>query len=107
MLHLTNSAADKIREMAVEHQANDAGIRVMVVGGGCSGLSYDMDFETEARDGDEVFESEGVKLYVDPMSIAYLDGTKIDYVQTFKFSGFHFENPNSSKSCGCGSSFAV
>ena len=51
-----------------------------------------MDFETEARDGDEVFESEGVKLYVDPMSIAYLDGTKIDYVQTFKFSGFHFEN---------------
>ena len=107
MLHLTTAAADKIRDMAVEHDSSDAGIRVMVVGGGCSGLSYDMDFETETREGDEVFESEGVKLYVDPMSIAYLDGTKIDYVQTFKFSGFHFENPNSSKSCGCGSSFAV
>ena len=107
MLHLTTAAADKIRDMAVEHDSSDAGIRVMVVGGGCSGLSYDMDFETETREGDEVFESEGVKLYVDPMSIAYLDGTKIDYVQTFKFSGFHFENPNFSKSCGCGSSFAV
>jgi len=107
MLNLTLAAADKIRDMAVQHAASEAGIRVMVVGGGCSGLSYDMDFETEAREGDEVFEAEGVKLYVDPMSIAYLDGTKIDYVQTFKFSGFHFENPNSSKSCGCGSSFAV
>jgi iron-sulfur cluster assembly accessory protein len=107
MLNLTTAAADKIRDMATEHASNDAGIRVMVVGGGCSGLSYDMDFETETREGDELFESEGVKLYVDPMSIAYLDGTKIDYVQTFKFSGFHFENPNSSKSCGCGSSFAV
>jgi len=107
MLNLTLAAADKIRDMAVQHAASEAGIRVMVVGGGCSGLSYDMDFETEAREGDEVFEAEGVKLYVDPMSIAYLDGTKIDYVQTFKFSGFHFENPNSSKSCGCGSSFTV
>ena len=86
MLHLTTAAAEKIRDMAVEHDSSDAGIRVMVVGGGCSGLSYDMDFETAAQEGDEVFESEGVKLYVDPMSIAYLDGTKIDYVQTFKFS---------------------
>ena len=106
MISITEKASEKIKNMALDNKRNP-GIRVMVVGGGCSGLSYDLDFETESHDGDEVFESEGVKLYVDPMSIAYLDGTKIDYVQTFKFSGFHFENPNSSKSCGCGSSFAV
>ena len=95
-LSLTSAAADKIRNMADEHKQPDAGIRLMVVGGGCSGLTYDMDFETE-----------GVTLYVDPMSLEYLEGTTIDYIQTFKFSGFHFENPNSKKSCGCGSSFAV
>ena len=106
MISVSEKASEKIKNMALDNKCT-AAIRVMVVGGGCSGLSYDMDFETEAREGDEVFETEGVKLYVDPMSIAYLDGTKIDYVQTFKFSGFHFENPNSSKSCGCGSSFAV
>ena len=95
MISISEKASKKIKNMALDSNCGPD-IRVMVVGGGCSGLSYDMDFETE-----------GVKLYVDPMSIAYLDGTKIDYVQTFKFSGFHFENPNSSKSCGCGSSFAV
>tara|TARA_Y100000034_G_scaffold111833_1_gene145275 strand:+ start:1154 stop:1474 length:321 start_codon:yes stop_codon:yes gene_type:complete len=106
MISISEKASKKIKNMALDSNCGPD-IRVMVVGGGCSGLSYDMDFETEAREGDEVFETEGVKLFVDPMSIAYLDGTKIDYVQTFKFSGFHFENPNSSKSCGCGSSFAV
>ena len=79
----------------------------MVVGGGCSGLSYDMDFEQEAGEGDQVFDSEGVKVYIDPMSFVYLDGTSIDYVETFSFSGFHFENPNAKKACGCGSSFTV
>jgi iron-sulfur cluster assembly accessory protein len=82
-------------------------VRVMVVGGGCSGLSYDMDFAQEAGEGDQVFDSEGVKVYIDPMSFVYLDGTAIDYVETFSFSGFHFENPNAKKSCGCGSSFTV
>ena len=106
MISISEKASEKIKNMALDKNCGPD-IRVMVVGGGCSGLSYDMDFETQTREGDEVFETEGVKLYVDPMSIAYLDGTKIDYVQTFKFSGFHFENPNSSKSCGCGSSFAV
>ena len=106
-LSLTSAAADKIRNMADEHEQAEAGIRLMVVGGGCSGLTYDMDFETAEQEGDLVLTSEGVTLYVDPMSLEYLEGTKIDYIQTFKFSGFHFENPNSKKSCGCGSSFAV
>ncbi len=107
MLTITTAAADKIRAMAEQHQMSTAGVRVMIVGGGCSGLTYDMDFETEAKDGDEVYEHEGVKLFVDPMSMAYLEGTKVDYVETFSFSGFHFENPNAQKSCGCGSSFTV
>src|SRR5690606_2734654 len=107
MLTITTAAAQKIRAMAEQHQMPNAGVRVMIVGGGCSGLTYDMDFETEAKEGDEVFEHEGVKLYVDPMSMAYLEGTKVDYVETFSLSGVHFENPHAQKSCGCGSSFTV
>jgi iron-sulfur cluster insertion protein len=107
MITLTTAAAEKIRTMAVEHEMVDAGLRVMVVGGGCAGLSYDMDFESGAKDGDEVYDCDGVKVFVDPMSIAYLEGTNIDYVEKFSFSGFHFENPNAQKSCGCGSSFTL
>ncbi len=107
MLSVTESAVKKILGMAEQHKVEEAGIRVMVVGGGCSGLTYDMDFEIEAQEGDLVVESDGIKLYVDPMSLSYLDGTKIDYVETFSFSGFHFDNPNAKKSCGCGSSFTV
>ena len=107
MISLTEAAAKKVKGMAQQHQVDSAGVRVMVVGGSCSGLSYDMDFEQEAGEGDQVFDSEGVKVYIDPMSFVYLDGTSIDYVETFSFSGFHFENPNAKKSCGCGSSFTI
>ena len=107
MITMTDAAARKIRDMAAQHGVDHQGVRVMVVGGGCSGLTYDMDFEQEAREGDTVVDHEDVYVYVDPMSLAYLDGTKIDYVETFSFSGFHFENPNAQKSCGCGSSFTV
>lgn len=107
MINLTPAAEEKIHNMAQEHQVSNTGVRVMVVGGGCSGLTYDMDFEEAHQDGDEVYESGDVKIYVDPMSQAYLDGTSIDYVETFSFSGFHFDNPNAQKSCGCGSSFTV
>lgn len=107
MITMSPAAADKIRSMADQHGVAEQGVRVMVVGGGCSGLTYDMDFETEVKDGDQVFESDGVKVYIDPMSFAYLAGTNIDYVETFSFSGFHFNNPNAEKSCGCGSSFTV
>ncbi|MCA9516372.1 MAG: iron-sulfur cluster insertion protein ErpA [Myxococcales bacterium] len=107
MITLTDAAASKIRAMAEQHNVNHLGIRVMVVGGGCSGLTYDMDFEENEGEGDMVIENGDVRVYVDPMSLAYLDGTKIDFVETFSFSGFHFENPNAQKSCGCGSSFTV
>ena len=104
---LTEAAANKIREMAVQHEVDHKGIRVMVVGGGCSGLTYDMDFEKEERPGDMIIARDDVCVYIDPMSLAYLEGTTIDYVETFSFSGFHFENPNAKKSCGCGSSFTI
>ena len=107
MITLTEAAANKIRLMADEHEMQEQGVRVMVVGGGCSGLSYDMDFECEPKEGDSVFDEGGLKVFVDPMSLQYLEGTHIDYVEKFSFSGFHFDNPNAKKSCGCGSSFTV
>ena len=107
MITLTEAAAAKIRLMADEHEMNEHGVRVMVVGGGCSGLRYDMDFESEGKEGDSVFDDRGLRVFVDPMSLQYLEGTNIDYVEKFSFSGFHFDNPNAKKSCGCGSSFTV
>jgi iron-sulfur cluster insertion protein len=107
MLAFSPAAVVKVKNMAEKEQLEGHGVRVMIVGGGCSGFSYDMDFENEAREGDEVFEFEGLKVYVDPMSFQYLQGTTVDYVETFSFSGFHFENPNAKRTCGCGSSFSA
>jgi len=107
MIDMTSAAVTKVRSMADDYKVGESGLRVMIVGGGCSGLSYDMDFEEAAREGDQVFEFEGLKVFVDPMSYSYLDGTKIDYREGFTYSGFYFENPNAKKSCGCGSSFTV
>tara|TARA_R110000824_G_scaffold202090_1_gene386262 strand:+ start:2647 stop:2970 length:324 start_codon:yes stop_codon:yes gene_type:complete len=107
MVTVTETAINRIRNMANDNDTPDNGVRIMVVGGGCSGLTYDMDFENETQEGDQVFEHEGVRVFVDPMSYVYLKGTQIDYVESFSFSGFRFENPNAQKSCGCGSSFTV
>ena len=104
VVSLTQAAADRVRTMAPQ---GDPGLRLMIKGGGCSGLSYDMDLEDEEREGDSVTVSHGVRLYVDPMSQVYLSGVEIDYIETFAFSGFHFNNPNAERSCGCGSSFSV
>ena len=93
--------------MAINNDSPESGVRIMVVGGGCSGLTYDMDFETTSQEGDQVFEDAGIKVFIDSMSYAYLAGTEIDFVESFSFSGFHFKNPNAQKSCGCGSSFTV
>ena len=103
----TPAAVRKIQEMAARENLDGHGVRVMVVGGGCSGFTYDMDFENEQREGDQVFEFDGLKIYVDPMSFQYLDGTTVDYVESFSFSGFTFDNPNARRTCGCGSSFGV
>ena len=107
MIELTPAAVSKVKEMAVKENLQGYGVRVMVVGGGCSGFSYDMDFEDTEKEGDLVTEASGLKVYVDSMSYQYLDGTTVDYIETFSFSGFHFNNPNAQKTCGCGSSFSA
>ena len=106
-MHLTTLAVTKVKEMADAQGLTELGLRLMVVGGGCSGFTYDMDFEDKVNPGDWEMHFEDLKVVVDPMSYAYLDGTKVDYVESFQFSGFHFENPNAKSTCGCGSSFAV
>ena len=79
-------------------------IKVAIVGGGCAGFTYDLYFEDQTTDMDEEFESKGVKLFVDPLSFQYLENTEIDYVEGVHGSGFKFNNPNVTGSCGCGSS---
>jgi len=84
-----------------------AGLRVAVRGGGCSGFEYALDFETEARDNDFVYQQGDLTVYVDALSARYLEGTTIDYVMGAQGAGFKFDNPKAVGSCGCGSSFAV
>jgi iron-sulfur cluster assembly accessory protein len=83
------------------------GLRIAVRGGGCSGFEYSLDFESEARDNDWIYEQSGLTLYVDSVSARYLEGTSIDYVLGMAGAGFKFNNPQARGTCGCGSSFAV
>lgn len=107
MLGLTEKAAEKVREIREAEGLGEQGLRVRVLGGGCSGFTYDLFFEDETTDLDQVFESRGVKLYVDMMSYQYLEGTEIDYVEGLHGAGFKFINPTAKTSCGCGSSFSA
>lgn len=84
-----------------------AGLRVGVVGGGCSGFSYSLQFDTSSGMMDKVFDMDGLKVFVDATSIMYLNGCRVDYVETLEGAGFKFENPNVKSTCGCGSSFNV
>lgn len=104
---LTPLAATKVQEFLAQHGRPQAGLRVRVVGGGCSGFQYQLALDDAAQDEDQIFEQNGVKLFVDPRSQLYLDGTEIDYVEDIMGSGFRFNNPNSTGSCGCGESFQV
>ncbi len=103
---LTAKAVQMVKEAMTQENLTGHGIRVGVVGGGCSGFQYSMDFENQTRDGDFVLEQDGVKVYVDPMSSMYLQGVTIDYVQGLQGAGFKFNNPNARNTCGCGSSFS-
>ncbi len=105
MITLSSMAADKLQNIMNEKGINDYALRVFVSGGGCSGLSYGMTFAQDAELGDQVFESSGVKVVVDPGSIQYLDGAEIDYIDSLMGGGFRIENPNAVQSCSCGSSF--
>ncbi|PYU15767.1 MAG: iron-sulfur cluster assembly accessory protein [Acidobacteria bacterium] len=109
MIHLTEKAASKIRELMTKEgvPAESGGLRVGVQGGGCSGLTYAMRLDTQARSRDQVFEEHGARLFVDPKSYLYLNNTTLDYLETLIKSGFVFQNPQATRSCGCGSSFTA
>ena len=106
-MNITMKAITKVQEMANKQNLANYSLRIMVVGGGCSGFSYDLDFDETEQPNDFVLEKNGLKIFVDPMSFQYLDGTKVDYIESFQFTGFHFENPNATGTCGCGSSFTI
>jgi|ERR1700678_2459547 iron-sulfur cluster assembly accessory protein len=104
---LTTNAATKVKEIMGQQSPVPAGLRIGVVGGGCSGFSYSMQFENAAGMMDKTFEMDGLKIFVDATSVMYLNGCVVDYVETLEGAGFKFENPNVKSTCGCGSSFSV
>jgi iron-sulfur cluster assembly protein len=107
-LKVTDRAVKKIRvAMAKEGVSpEEGGLRLGVMGGGCSGLSYSIKFDTQPRERDRVYDFDGVRVFVDPKSFVYLHGMTLDYEETLMRQGFNFINPNSTRSCGCGSSFS-
>ena len=107
MIQLTPKATDKVKEIRDAESLGEQGLRVRVIGGGCSGFTYDLFFEDETTEFDSVFETQGIKLYVDMMSLQYLEGTEIDYVEGLHGAGFKFLNPKAKSTCGCGSSFSA
>jgi len=107
MINLTPVAVGKVKEILAQQNPLPLGLRVAVVGGGCSGFSYHMAFEGQANGSDNVYEFDGLKVLVDQMSEMYLDGVEIDYMESIEGAGFKFNNPNVRSTCGCGSSFAV
>jgi iron-sulfur cluster assembly accessory protein len=104
MLSLTAAAIGKVKEIMAE-RGEEGGLRIAVVGGGCSGFQYQMSLDAEVNVDDQVVEQDGLKVFIDARSLLYLDGTKVDYVDGENGSGFKFDNPNSYKTCGCGESF--
>lgn len=106
MITITDMAAQKILDSVREAEGSGDGLRVRVVGGGCSGLQYKMAIDGE-RKGDKVFEHQGAKLYVDRKSYLYLNGTQLDYSDSLMNVGFRLDNPNVKRTCGCGESFTV
>ncbi|MGD0304785.1 MAG: iron-sulfur cluster assembly accessory protein [Candidatus Acidiferrales bacterium] len=109
MIHVSERAAEKIRELLKKEGVPEevGGLRVGVQGGGCSGLSYAMRLDTEARNRDKVFEENGARIFVDPKSYLYLNDTTLDYKEDLMKQGFVFQNPQATRSCGCGSSFTA
>jgi iron-sulfur cluster assembly protein len=108
MFHVTEKAAKKIRELLAKEGVSDlGGLRLGVQGGGCSGLTYAMRLDAQARDRDKVFEENGARVFVDAKSYIYLDEVTLDYEETLIRQGFVFQNPRATHSCGCGSSFTV
>jgi len=104
MITLTTEAIAKVKEILAERK-EEAGLRIAIIGGGCSGFQYQMTLDKEPQENDEIMDMDGLKLYVDSKSLLYLNGTTVDYVNGAGGSGFKFDNPNSRDACGCGESF--
>jgi iron-sulfur cluster assembly protein len=107
MITVTETASKKIQTLVEESGYTTPYLRVAVKGGGCSGLSYDLSFDTDMKPSDMLFEDKDVKVLVDNKSLLYLFGTELDYSDGLNGKGFEFKNPNASRTCGCGESFAV
>ena len=106
MITITENAADHIRKFLTKRGKGE-GIRIGVKTSGCSGMAYTLEFVDEIHPEDQVFEQDGVKVFIDPKSMVYLDGTQVDFAKEGLQEGFKFENPNAKESCGCGESFHV
>ena len=104
-INLTQAAAEAVRDLLAKRNLEDYALRVFVQGGGCSGFQYGMALDNNFREEDAVFENHGIKVIIDEVSINYLNGATIDYVDELMGSGFKIENPNAVSACGCGSSF--
>jgi len=107
MIQMTPVAVGKVKEILETQEPKPAGLRIAVVGGGCSGFSYSMAFENNPGLLDKTYNIDGLKVFIDQASLLYLDGAEIDYVETLEGSGFKFSNPNVKSTCGCGSSFTA
>ena len=106
MITISEKAKHKLADLSIE-EGNKEYLRIGVKGGGCSGLSYQMDFENSTGEDDEVFEDQGIKIVVDRKSLLYLLGTELDFSDGLNGKGFHFINPNATRTCGCGESFSL
>lgn len=107
MVQITERAVGKVKEIMSSQEPAPAGLRIAVVGGGCSGFSYSMAFENQPNMLDKTYTYNGLKIFVDQASLLYLDGAEVDYVETLEGAGFKFNNPQVKSTCGCGSSFQV
>ena len=109
MIFVSDKAKEKVQHLMEDgvYQGKDYFVRVSVIGGGCSGLSYKMDFDNEQKPMDQAFEDKGIKIVTDLKSFLYLVNTTLEYSEGLNGKGFYFNNPNASRTCGCGESFAV
>jgi len=107
MVSITERAVSKVKEIIEAQAPRPAGLRIAVVGGGCSGFSYSMNFENSPGMLDKTYDSDGFKLIIDQASLLYLENVEVDFVESLEGSGFKFNNPEVKSTCGCGSSFSV
>lgn len=107
MFHITSNAAGEIRRLLDQEDMPNAFLRVRIIPGGCSGFEYEMGFDDETEDTDNIFETDGVRVAIDELSYPYLDGSTLDFNSGLNATGFSIKNPNATGSCGCGQSFTV